>query len=271
MYRLSVVCCLLPVNNYQPSTANYQLSTAKYITIPQFRIIKSAFRQNDGSFVMVQWVQWEVPFIFTLISSCILQKNNLWNLLNPIKKKFNQAVTNKFFNRPPHEMNWKTFHMNVEAIRNKLFRFAVSMLRDEAEAEDVVQEVVIKLWKQRDQLDRIHNMEAWTMRLTRNLSIDKIRSKHRRYESLDKVVDLQGSQPSPAKQLELTDTMEQLKKWITQLPDNQRLVFQLRDIEGMTYKEIGDTLDMPLSQVKINLFRARQQVRAYLLKNKLYE
>jgi RNA polymerase sigma factor (sigma-70 family) len=75
-------------------------------------------------------------------------------------------------------MNWKTFHMNVEAIRNKLFRFAVSMLRDEAEAEDVVQEVVIKLWKQRDQLDRIHNMEAWTMRLTRNLSIDKIRSKH---------------------------------------------------------------------------------------------
>jgi hypothetical protein len=60
--------------------------------------------------------------------------------------------------------------------------------------------------------------------------------------------------------------MEQLKKWITQLPDNQRLVFQLRDIEGMTYKEIGDTLDMPLSQVKINLFRARQQVRAYLLK-----
>lgn len=161
--------------------------------------------------------------------------------------------------------------MNVEAIKNKLFRFAVSMLRDEAEAEDVVQEVVIKLWKQRDQLDHIQNMEAWTMRLTRNLSIDKIRSKHRQYESIDTIVDLKESQPSPARQLELSDTMEHLKKWVSQLPENQRLVFQLRDIEGMTYKEIGETLDMPLSQVKINLFRARQQVRTYLLKNKLYE
>ncbi len=161
--------------------------------------------------------------------------------------------------------------MNVEAIKNKLFRFAMSMLRDEAEAEDVVQEVVIKLWKQRDQLDHIQNMEAWTMRLTRNLSIDKIRSKHRRFEPIDTVIDLKESQPSPAKQLELSDAMEHLKKWIVQLPENQRLVFQLRDIEGMTYKEISETLDMPLSQVKINLFRARQQIRAYLLKNKLYE
>jgi RNA polymerase sigma-70 factor (ECF subfamily) len=168
-------------------------------------------------------------------------------------------------------MNWQTFHMNVETIKNKLFRFALSMLKDEAEAEDVVQEVVIKLWKQRDNMDHIQNVEAWTMRLTRNLSIDKIRSKHRRYEPLDTVADLSESRPSPAKQLELNDAMEHLKKWITKLPENQRMVFQLRDIEGMTYKEISESLDMSLSQVKINLFRARQQVRAYLLKNKLYE
>ncbi len=168
-------------------------------------------------------------------------------------------------------MNWKTFHMNIQAIKNKLFRFAVSMLKDEAEAEDVVQEVVIKLWKQRNNLDHIQNLEAWTMRLTRNLSIDKIRSKHRRYESLDKVVHLEVENPSPAKQTELNDTMEQLRKWIKKLPEKQRLVFQLRDIEGMTYKEIEEALDMPISQVKINLFRARQQVRAYLLKNNMYE
>ncbi len=161
--------------------------------------------------------------------------------------------------------------MKLEAIKNKLFRFAVSMLKDEAEAEDVVQEVAIKLWKQRDELDGIQNLEAWTMRLTRNLSIDKIRSRHRRYEPLDKVADLQEPHPSPARQTELNDTMDQLKKWIQQLPDHHRMVFQLRDIEGMTYKEISETLDMPISQVKINLFRARQQVRAYLLQTQLYE
>ncbi len=161
--------------------------------------------------------------------------------------------------------------MKLEAIKNKLFRFAMSMLKDEAEAEDVVQEVAIKLWKQRQDLEHIQNLEAWTMRLTRNLSIDKIRSKHRRYEPLEKVMDLQEHRPSPAKQTELNDTMHQLKKKIQELPDKQRMVFQLRDIEGMTYQEISDTLDMPISQVKINLFRARQQVRAYLLQNQLYE
>lgn len=161
--------------------------------------------------------------------------------------------------------------MNVEAIKNKLFRFAMSMLRDEAEAEDVVQEVVIKLWKQRQQLDRIQNLEAWTMRLTRNLSLDKLRSKHRRYEPIDSVVDLDNNEPSPARQVELNDTMDQLKAWIKKLPEKQQMVFQLRDIEGMTYKEIAESLDMPLSQVKINLFRARQQVRDYLIKTKLYE
>jgi len=186
-------------------------------------------------------------------------------------KKKSPVVTFKTSNRLASEMNWQTFHMNVEAIKNKLFRFAMSMLRDEAEAEDVVQEVVIKLWKQRQQLDRIQNLEAWTMRLTRNLSIDKLRSKHRRYEPIDSVVDLDNNEPSPARQAELNDTMDQLKAWIKKLPEKQQMVFQLRDIEGMTYKEIAESLDMPLSQVKINLFRARQQVREYLIKTKLYE
>jgi len=186
-------------------------------------------------------------------------------------KKKSPVVTFKTSNRLASEMNWQTFHMNVEAIKNKLFRFAMSMLRDEAEAEDVVQEVVIKLWKQRQQLDRIQNLEAWTMRLTRNLSIDKLRSKHRRYEPIDSVVDLDNNEPSPARQAELNDTMDQLKASIKKLPEKQQMVFQLRDIEGMTYKEIAESLDMPLSQVKINLFRARQQVREYLIKTKLYE
>lgn len=168
-------------------------------------------------------------------------------------------------------MNWKTFHMKIEAIKNKLYRFALGMLKDEAEAEDVVQEVVIKLWKQRATIDQIQNLEAWTMRLTRNLSIDKIRSKHRRYEPIETAIGLSANNTLPDKQAELNDSMNQLKKWIKNLPEKQRLVFQLRDIEGLTYKEIEDVLEMPISQVKINLFRARQQVRKYLLKSKLYE
>lgn len=167
-------------------------------------------------------------------------------------------------------MNWKTFHMKIEAIKNKLFRFALSMLNNEADAQDVVQEVVIKLWKQRDKMDQIQNLEAWTMRLTRNLSIDKLRSKHRRYEPIENAASLATKTVGPDRQTELNDSINKLKAWIVNLPEKQRLVFQLRDIEGLSYKEIEDILEMPVSQVKINLFRARKQVRNYLLKSKLY-
>lgn len=161
--------------------------------------------------------------------------------------------------------------MSIETVKDKLFRFAMSMLRDEAEAKDVVQEVVIKLWKQRHTMDQIQNLEAWTMRLTRNLSIDKMRSRHRRHEPLEHANGLSSTTAAPDEKLERADQMIQLKKMIRQLPEKHRLVFQLRDIEGMTYKEIGEVLDMTSSQVKTNLFRARQQVREYLLKSKLYE
>ncbi|MEL7122393.1 MAG: sigma-70 family RNA polymerase sigma factor [Bacteroidota bacterium] len=161
--------------------------------------------------------------------------------------------------------------MKIYTFKNKLFRFAVSLLKDENEAEDVVQEVVIKLWKHRDRLDQINNLEAWSMKLTKNLSLDKMRSKHRRNESLDAAYSLSAKQKNPEQQLELNDTVQRLKSWMYKLPEKQRLVFQLRDIEGLSYNEISELLDMSLNQVKTNLFRARQAAKKYLIKNNDYE
>lgn len=167
-------------------------------------------------------------------------------------------------------MNLKDFKNKVLPIKNKLFRFALSINGDRAEAEDIVQEVFIKIWNSRNELSQIGNLEAWCMKLTRNLAIDKLRSKHKRTRPIEESFDLLSGDVSPEARAEVHDTLRLAQKLISQLPEKMRLVIQLRDIEEMTYKEISETLDMPISQVKINLFRARKQIRAKLIKSESY-
>ncbi|HMQ60364.1 MAG TPA: sigma-70 family RNA polymerase sigma factor [Flavilitoribacter sp.] len=154
-------------------------------------------------------------------------------------------------------------------VRNKLYRFALRIVANVEEAEDVVQEVMLRLWRIRDNWSAIQNMEAWCMRMTKNLAIDKARYR-KPSASLENAPEPQNTGDNPAEDLEYQDTLARLKVLIGQLPENQRLVIHLRDIEGLSYQEIEETLEMPMSQVKINLFRARQKVREALVKTESY-
>ncbi len=167
-------------------------------------------------------------------------------------------------------MSLQDFTQLVLPYKNKLYRFALRILGNVAEAEDVVQEVMIKMWKNREEWQKYHNLEAWCMRLTKNLSIDKLRSKHRRTDSLTDNFDLSSSTASPYQQTELKDTVNRVKGLIAELPEKQRMVMQLRDIDGMSYKEIAEALSIPIDQVKVNLFRARKKIKAQLLNREAY-
>ena len=167
-------------------------------------------------------------------------------------------------------MDLKDFQTHILPYKNKLFRFAMSIVGNATEAEDVVQEVFIKIWQNRQQINKLNSLEAWSMKLTKNLSIDKLRSKHRRTDGLDNVVEISSREATPDKATELNDTMSRIKALMFQLPDKQRQILQLRDIEGMTYEEISQVLELPLNQIKVNLFRARKQIRAKLLKSESY-
>ena len=138
------------------------------------------------------------------------------------------------------------------------------MLNDEVEAEDVVQEVFIKLWNQRDNMEQINNIEAWCMRVTRNLSIDKLRSKHRRTESFKEGFDMKDDAPSPFQETASSDMFTKIKNLMKALPDKQRMVMELRDIEGLSYQEVADALEISLDQVKVNIYRARLAMRKEL-------
>ncbi len=159
--------------------------------------------------------------------------------------------------------------MNFEklaiSVKDKLYRFALRMTGDVAEAEDVVQEVFIKVWNKRDDMQEVLNHEAYCMTLTRNLSLDKLRSKHRRTSEIGEALQLTDSHSTPYDETEKSDAIESIRKWMQDLPEKQRLTMHLRDIEGMTYDEISTTLEMSLAQVKVNLHRARQFIREKML------
>ncbi|MEL6922754.1 MAG: sigma-70 family RNA polymerase sigma factor, partial [Bacteroidota bacterium] len=131
-------------------------------------------------------------------------------------------------------------------------------------------EVFIKLWKKRDELDAINNLEAWCMRATRNLSIDKLRSKHQRVGMIPEGFDIQSNAATPDRLAESSDTLSRVRAFMEKLPEKQKMVMQLRDIEGLSYQEITEALSMPMNQVKVYLFRARQQIRAQLINSESY-
>lgn len=162
-------------------------------------------------------------------------------------------------------MTLKEFTYQLTAIKDKLFRFSQRIVGDQETAEDVAQEVVMKLWKQREQRDQYQNLEAYCMRLTKNLSIDKTRAKHQQNVSLDQAPTPVQQSHTPYQQTAHNDTLTHIARYMQQLPEKQRLVMQLRDVEGMDYKGIADVLEIPLAQVKVNLFRARKTIRQQLL------
>lgn len=169
-------------------------------------------------------------------------------------------------------MSLESFTNRVLPVKNKLFRFALRFIGNEDEAKDIVQEVFIKVWNKREDIDQLQNVEAWCMRITRNLSLDKLKSRyHKDTEGINEGVELsQNTQKTPYTVAESNDTMDTIDKFISSLPDKQKQVIQLRDIEGYSYKEISEIMDIDINQVKVNLFRARKSVKENLLNINAY-
>jgi RNA polymerase sigma factor (sigma-70 family) len=168
-------------------------------------------------------------------------------------------------------MNLEAFQNRVLPAKNKLFRFAFRLLGSSEEAKDVVQEVMIKVWNGREQMAEIQNMEAWCMRVTKNLSLDKLRLRQRRAtDSMDEGFEIRNEALSPHENTELNESMLRINQLIAALPEKQRQVIHLRDIEGYSYNEICEMLELDMSQVKVSLFRARNAVREKLVKMNAY-
>jgi len=160
----------------------------------------------------------------------------------------------------------RDFKTDVLPISNKLLRFALQILQNEEEAKDVLQDVFLKLWQKRDELEKVENLEAFAIRMIRNRCLDVIRS--RRTVSLEVVKKnrLPDQESSEANLLETADSVSLVKRIIARLPDLQRIVIQLRDIEQLEYEEIAEATEMNVNAIRVNLSRARKKVRDEILK-----
>jgi RNA polymerase sigma factor (sigma-70 family) len=168
-------------------------------------------------------------------------------------------------------MNIEAFETRILPVKNKLFRFALRFLNNEEEAKDVVQEVFIRVWNGREQMNQVQNWEAWCMRITKNLSLDRIRSMTRKQtQPIEETFDLSNDALTPAETTEADENMRHISQLIAGLPEKQRQIIHLRDIEGYSYNEICDIMEIDLNQVKVNLFRARNSVREQLTKINAY-
>lgn len=156
-------------------------------------------------------------------------------------------------------------------LKDKLFRFALSVVSNRAVAEDVVQDAYLKLWSKREQLDEIRNIEAWSMRMVKNLCLDYFKSSHTKTtrSEINEETSL-GFISSPQHQTEISDTVEQVHGIIDSLPLQQKQIIQLRDVEGYSYKDIADILEIDMNTVKVYLHRARKSIRQQLEKKENY-
>ena len=168
-------------------------------------------------------------------------------------------------------MNLEAFQNRVLPAKNKLYRFALRFLNNEEEAKDVVQEVFIRVWNGREQMKQVENWEAWCMRITRNLSLDRIRMITRKQtQPIEETFNLHHQSLTPHESTEMGESMVKIAQMIAELPEKQRQVIHLRDVEGYSYQEISEILELDMNQVKVNLFRARNSVREKMTKIDAY-
>lgn len=160
----------------------------------------------------------------------------------------------------------RDFKTNILPVSKKLLRFATHFLKDDDEAKDAVQDVFLKLWQKRDELEKIENIEAYAMQMTRNRCLDAIRTNRTVAISAETDRKMKEESVDVHLQVEYSESATQIKKLIDKLPDLQRKIMSMRDIEQLSYDEIVETTALQINAIRVNLSRARKKVRDEFLK-----
>ena len=155
-----------------------------------------------------------------------------------------------------------SFRNDVLPLKDKLFRLALRITLNREEAEDIVQDTLIKVWNSRDKWQQLDSIEAYSLTIARNLSLDRIKKMENQNGSLeDEKTERPDTTSNPSERMIQKDKLDIVKRMIDELPEKQRSCIQLRDIEGKAYKDIAQILGITEEQVKINIFRARQTIK----------
>ncbi len=165
-----------------------------------------------------------------------------------------------------------SFRADILPLKNELYRLALRITLNHAEAEDVVQETMIKVWNRREQWDEIESIEAFCLTICRNQALDRLKRHDNQNATLEDEHDRADHSygADPEEQAIQRDRVRLMRQLMDQLPEKQRSCMQLRDIEGKAYREIADVLGISEQQVKVNIHRARQAVKQKFFETEKY-
>lgn len=164
-------------------------------------------------------------------------------------------------------MKSSEFKLMVMPYSSRLYRMAFRLMNNREEAEDIVQEVYVKLWGMRNELNKYNSIEALSIRITRNLCLDQLRRRKVNQNALkEEKLKEESYSITPAEDLEKKEEIELIHTLIAALPEPQRSLVYLRHLEGKEYEEISEMVNMNVNAIRVSISRARKQMREMLEK-----
>lgn len=166
-------------------------------------------------------------------------------------------------------MNQNEFVQLIAPFKDKVYRLAKRLLISSEEAQDATQEVLVKLWSRKENLSEYNNIEAFAMTMTKNYCLDQLKSK--RASNLQIVHNnFTDREPSLDKKVEDIDSFNWVEKILNQLPEQQRLIIQMRDIEQYEFIEIAKIMNISEATIRVALSRGRKSIREFMTKTHNY-
>ena len=168
-------------------------------------------------------------------------------------------------------MQNEAFKTELIPIKDKLFRLAKTMLQHTEDAEDALQEVYMKLWRNSEVIGDLKSPEAYAMKVMKNHCLDKLKSRKNKHMVEIKEHDIEREHFTPYSKVSFDNLKDLMLKLFSTLPEQQRMIIHMRDIEHYSYDEIEEVTGMNVNAIRVNLSRARKSVKGNYLKIRSYE
>lgn len=159
-------------------------------------------------------------------------------------------------------MDAQEFTIRFMSLGDSLYRVAWYMLESESDAQDAVQDLFVKLWKNKENLDGINNPKAYCIMLLKNQCIDRIRqARHRQAAELDESI---ASECDISADINRREELDRVLKAVERLPDRERQVLKMRTIEGLSYEEMAEKTGMNNLTLRVVLSQARKKLKSLI-------
>lgn len=155
------------------------------------------------------------------------------------------------------------FRLDLLPLKDKIYRTGLRITLNAQEAEDLTQDTLLRVWSKRDDLQQVGSIEAYCLAVCRNLALDRMAKRENGNLSLEaEQTDAPDNARTPQEQMEHEEELQRVHQLFNRLPEKFRTALQLRDIEGMTYRQAAEAMNMTEELFKVTLHRARKNLRS---------